>query len=256
MATVYPYSVEVLGDRAVIELRGDGVLAFLHNILTCSLEELNQGQLAYGALLSPQGKILHDVFIHERGGVIWLDCAVAQCEALIVKLKLYRLRAKFEIVSRSDLYVQVGGEGVDDPRHPKLGPRSIAVGAASGDAPDYKNRRFNLGIADSAEIGSGQLFPHEANFDLLGGVDFEKGCYIGQEVVSRMQHRSTTRSRILPVSFENGQPTDEIRVAESLLGEVLGRNGQQGLALIRLDRWAELGAPAGLEISKLDWMKL
>jgi len=250
MAISNPYPEETLGYRAVIELRGDGILSFLHNILTCVVESLNQGELAYGALLSPQGKILHDVFVHPLQGVVLLDCDRAGAADLIAKLKLYRLRAKFEIALRQDLHVVVGGVGALDPRHPGLGVRGIAGGGTSGDAALYQARRFALGIADTAEIGSGKLFPHEANFDQFGGVDFYKGCYIGQEVVSRMQHRGTARSRILPVTVENDQFTDENRVLE-----ILGRSGSQGLALVRLDRWAEHGAPLGVTIAKPDWMK-
>ncbi|HEY5363271.1 MAG TPA: folate-binding protein, partial [Aestuariivirga sp.] len=211
------YAIETLSNRAVIELRGVGVLSFLHNILTCSVENLIQGGLAYGALLSPQGKILHDVFIHQAAESVFLDCAVDQRDALIAKLKLYRLRAKFEIISRDDLHVVVGGEGALDIRHASLGSRMIADAAAMGEATAYNIRRFALGIADSDEIGSGKLFPHEANFDLLHAVDFAKGCYIGQEVVSRMQHRSLARSRVMALTFESDQPTDEIRNGGILL---------------------------------------
>ena len=256
MATLNPHNPETLGDRAVIELRGEGVLSFLHNILTCSVENLNQHELAYGALLSPQGKILHDVFIHHGVESLFLDCDAGQRDALISRLKLYRLRAKFEILPREDLHVVVGGDGTTDPRHADLGARAIAAGSGSGEAAQYQARRFALGIAESKEIGSGKLFPHEANFDLLQAVDFTKGCYIGQEVVSRMQHRGTARSRILPITLPIHQSADEIRCGEVLLGEVLGRRGNQALALIRLDRLAEQGAPEGVAINQPEWMKL
>jgi len=248
MAISNPYPTEKHNNRALIELRGVGILSFLHNILTCSVETLNQGDLAYGALLSPQGKILHDVFIHNAGGAVFLDCDHGGRDDLLTKLKLYRLRAKFEILPRPDLHVHIGGMGAADPRHLALGRRSISAGEATG---SNHALRFALGIADSEEIGSGKLFPHEANFDLLGAVDFRKGCYIGQEVVSRMQHRATARSRILPVTMNNNQFTDEKRVVE-----ILGTNGQEALALVRLDRLAEHGAPEGLTITKPDWMKL
>lgn len=256
MATVNTYAAETLSNRAVIELRGVGVLSFLHNILTCSVEDLNQGGLAYGALLSPQGKILHDVFTHHAAESVFLDCAVDQRDAFITKLKLYRLRAKFEIITRDDLHVVVGGQGAVDPRNVSLDRRMIADGAGMGEATKYRERRFALGIADSDEIGSGKLFPHEANFDLLNAVDFKKGCYIGQEVVSRMQHRGLARSRILPVTFEYDQPGHEIRNGDILLGEILGRNGKEALVLLRLDRVAEHGLPPGITIQKSEWMKL
>jgi folate-binding protein YgfZ len=253
MATASPFTLEALQNRSVIALVGDGILAFLHNILTCDVENLIQDEIAYGALLSPQGKILHDMFAHHAGSAVLVDCASEQHEALIAKLKLYRLRAKFEIVPRDDLGVVVGGEGTPDPRHAGLGARHILPLGKTNPGDSYDTRRYVLGIADSAEIGSGKLFPHEANFDQFGGVDFKKGCYIGQEVVSRMQHRSTARSRILPLMFADDHYTDEIRVNDVALGEVLGRRGKQALALVRLDRMEALLPPLPFIVVKPDW---
>lgn len=255
MATTMTFSPQALPDRAVIALVGDAIFPFLHNILTCNVENLAEAGLAYGALLSPQGKILHDVFVHRVGKDAMIDCALAGRDDLVQKLKLYRLRAKFEIVVRDDLGVGVGGAGAVDPRNAGLGTRGIVVSGALEPGAGYDDARYVLGIADSSEIGSGKLFPHEANFDQFGAVDFNKGCYIGQEVVSRMQHRATARSRIMPVTFTNDQPTDEIRNGDTLLGEVLGRRGRAALALMRLDRLGETGAPEGMTISQPVWMK-
>jgi len=215
---------------------------------------LIQGGVAYGALLSPQGKILHDMFIHQQADETLIDCDAAGRDDLVAKLKLYRLRAKFEITPRGDLAVVSGASVSVDPRHQGLGLRGIfPAGTYPSGAGTYDARRFGLGIADSAEIGSGRLFPHEANLDLLGGVDFKKGCYIGQEVVSRMQHRGTARSRIMPVTFPNHQYTDEIRAGDQLIGEVLGRRGRQALALLRLDR---LEGELPFTLQRPDWMTL
>ena len=256
MATMQSFSPHSLADRALIELRGDGILAFLHNILTCNVENLIQGEIAYGALLSPQGKILHDMFVHHAGQAVLIDCAKEGRDDLIVKLKLYRLRAKFEITTRDELEVVVGAGTAYDPRLKSLGFRGVFAQGRYSMGAAYDDARYHLGIADSSEIGSGKLFPHEANFDQFAGVDFNKGCYIGQEVVSRMQHRGTARSRILPVVFENDQPTDEIRAGNTLVGEVLGRRGKAALALVRLDRLAEVGATPGITITQPDWMKI
>lgn len=252
MATLSPFPPESLPQRALIELKGDGILPFLHNILTCDVENLIQGGLAYGALLSPQGKILHDVFIHNGGGAVMVDCDAGQRDTLVAKLKLYRLRAKFEITPRDDLEVVSGGEGPVDPRHAALGARRVLPKGSAAAGQNYDTARYKLGIADSGEIGSGALFPHEANFDQFGAVDFKKGCYIGQEVVSRMQHRATARSRILPVSLID-QAADELRAGDVLLGEVLGRRGGAGLALMRLDRLAETPKPWPVQVSKPGW---
>ena len=256
MATMQTFNPYSLANRAIIELRGDGIFAFLHNILTCEVENLIQGEIAYGALLSPQGKILHDMFVHHAGQAVLIDCAEEGRDDLVAKFKLYRLRAKFEIVPRDDLEVVMGVSAAYDPRHKSLGLRGVLARGAHDTGDAYNDARYKLGIADSSEIGSGKLFPHEANFDQFSGVDFNKGCYIGQEVVSRMQHRGTARSRILPVVFENDQSSDEIRVGNTLVGEVLGRRGKAALALIRLDRLAEVGATPGLTITQPDWMKI
>ena len=256
MATIQTFSPHSLANRAVIGLRGEGVLAFLHNILTCNVENMNQGGIAYGALLSPQGKILHDVFVHRADHAVMIDCDKDTSDDFIAKLKLYRLRAKFEIVPRDDLEVVAGAGTAHDPRHKSLGLRGFFGCGDHQAGTAFDDARYAIGVADSAEIGSGKLFPHEANFDFLGAVDFKKGCYIGQEVVSRMQHRGTARSRIMPVIFENDQPTDEIRIGVTLLGEVLGRRGRAALALIRTDRLAEVGETRGMVITKPDWMKL
>jgi tRNA-modifying protein YgfZ len=255
MATTMKIAPQTLPHRAVVALVGDGVFPFLHNILTCNVENLAEGGLAYGALLSPQGKILHDMFVHRSGTDALIDCDVVGRDDLIQKLKLYRLRAKFEIVKRDDLCVVLGAGSALDPRNADLGARAVVARSDTPLGSTYDEARYAWGIADSAEIGVGKLFPHEANFDQFGGVDFKKGCYIGQEVVSRMQHRATVRSRILPVTFANDQYADEIRSGDVLLGEVLGRRGKAALALIRLDRLAEHGAPAGVTIVKPDWMK-
>lgn len=252
MATLTNFPPEKLANRAVTALTGDGVLPFLHNILTCDVENLVQGQIAYGALLSPQGKILHDIFIHHAGDAILIDGDRALRDDLIAKLKLYRLRAKFDISPRDDLDVVAGAGEAFDPRHRSLGRRSVMPKMPTSQPHAYDMQRYALGIADSAEIGTNKLFPHEANFDQFGAVNFQKGCYIGQEVVSRMQHRGTARSRILPVTFDAENTADEIRVGDLLLGEVLGRQGKSALALLRLDRLAE-AKELPFKVHKPDW---
>lgn len=244
--TNHSFSPQVRPDRAVISIRGEGALAFLHNLLTCDVAGLAVGQVAYGALLSPQGKILHDLFVFDAGESVLLDCAASQQAALLQKLMLYKLRAKLEIVARDDLEVAVGEEGYADPRNQALGHRFFAAAGSFNAGNGYDAARIALGLADSEQdIGSNILFPHEANFDLIGGVSFSKGCYVGQEVVSRMQHRGTARSRILAIECSSDAPAKgtEIRSGATLIGEVLSSVGQQALALIRTDRLAEATEP-------------
>jgi tRNA-modifying protein YgfZ len=240
------FSPQLRPDRAVISVRGDGALAFLHNLLTCDVAELSVGEAAYGALLSPQGKIQHDVFVFNAGEQVLIDCALGQRAALMQKLKLYRLRAKLEIIERDDLEVAVGDEGFDDPRNAAMGKRFFAAKGSFAVGDGYDAQRIALGLADSLlDIGTNILFPHEANFDLIPGVSFSKGCYVGQEVVSRMQHRGTARSRILtvtcaPVSPVKGTP---ILSGDKNIGEILSSSGVNALALIRTDRLVEATDP-------------
>ena len=131
-----------------------------------------------------------------------------------------------------------------DPRSSKIGWRIIAKAGTLPIGTGYEVARIALGLADSdGDIGSSQLFPHEANFDLVNAVSFTKGCYVGQEVVSRMQHRSTARSRILPVQFEVNTNGKEIRKGYKLIGNVLSSSGHMALALIRIDRLEEVTLP-------------
>lgn len=259
------FTPQILTTRALIRLSGEAPLAFLHNLLTCDLAHLPEGKWAYGALLSPQGKIQHDVFVIHEAGTVWIDCAASQREALLQKLKLYRLRAKIDIEADIERAVAVGtpaGRSAPDPRLAGLGSRALVAADSLPSGTDYDAARIYHGLADSdADIGVNDLFPHEANLDQFGGVSFTKGCYVGQEVVSRMQHRSTARSRILKVNGEVGLPTkgSAIRSGEMPVGEMLSSVGSIGLALFRLDRLTEAASPLLTEgvrvrVHKPSWM--
>jgi tRNA-modifying protein YgfZ len=244
--TKLAFSPQLRTDRAVISIRGEGALAFLHNLLTCDVVHMAVGEAAYGALLSPQGKILYDIFVFNAGEQVLIDCALEQRPALLQKLALYKLRAKLDIIARDDLSVVVGEDGFVDPRNAAIGRRQILAHSQFSAGDGYDALRIALGLADSLQdIGSNLLFPHEANFDLIGAVNFTKGCYVGQEVVSRMQHRGTARSRIMRIKCEPVAPAKgaEIRSGNILVGEVLSSVGQAALALIRTDRLAEVQVP-------------
>ncbi|HEX7108712.1 MAG TPA: folate-binding protein [Aestuariivirga sp.] len=244
--------MQVRRDRAVLSLEGAEAEHFLHNMVTADVLGLAQGQARYAALLSPQGKILFDFFVLKTAEGYFLDCAASQLEELMKRLNFYRLRAKVAIAVRSDLEVGVAPEQPSgltayvDPRTPLMGWRIITEKGKLPEGSGYELARIALGLADSdGDIGSGQLFPHEANFDQIGAVSFSKGCYIGQEVVSRMEHRATARSRILPVTFdEAAAPRDAaIKSSDKIVGSVLSSNGNMALALIRLDRLGEAEQP-------------
>ena len=254
-------------DRAVIRLAGEAVLGFLNNLLTVNVFAATP---VYGALLSPQGKILHDVFVVPDGDVVWIDVAKEQAAALLQRLILYRLRGKFEIAHAPHKEVAVSaaadlmGISYVDPRHAAMGRRAIVdVATLPGGDAAYDKARLALGLADSAEdIGTGQLFVHEANLDQLNGVVFNKGCYVGQEVVARSHHRSSARNRIVPVRFTGPATKGSAIVSgDTRVGDMLSSYNGQGLALLRLDRLAEVKVPllaqaVRLHVQKPAWMNI
>jgi folate-binding protein YgfZ len=241
------------------------VLAFLHNLITTEVEHLMVGQVAYGALLSPQGKIQHELFIHNQGQSVFIDCVRSQREDLIKKLTLYRLRAKITIEADDDHAVIANPEPnaqSADPRMPELGSRGLGEREVPASNDDYRAHCLSLGITDGeADIGQNVHFPHEANLDLLHGVSFTKGCYVGQEVVSRMQHRGTARSRMLPVACDAPAPPKgtAIKAGDDVVGSLLSAQGRRAMALVRLDRLAEAKAPllsagVSIHVHKPAWM--
>jgi folate-binding protein YgfZ len=246
------FLMQVRRDRAVLSLEGAETENFLHNLVTADILGLTAGQAQYAALLTPQGKILFDFFVLRTAEGYLLDSAASQLEELMKRLMFYRLRAKITIRARPDLEVGVspsqpsGLSTYVDPRTPLMGWRIITEKGKLPEGSNYETQRITLGLADSdSDIGSGQLFPHEANLDQLGAVSFSKGCYIGQEVVSRMEHRATARSRILPVTFDGAAPPRDavIKSADKIIGSVLSSVGNAALALIRLDRLGEAEQP-------------
>jgi tRNA-modifying protein YgfZ len=244
------FLMQVRRDRAVLALTGAETEHFLQNLVTADVLGLAVGEARYSALLTPQGKILFDFFVVRQADGYLLDCAFSQLEELEKRLKFYRLRAKIMIAARPDLEVGVAPDKPEgmlayvDPRSTQIGWRVIATAGTLPVGTGYDALRISLGLADSdGDIGSSQLFPHEANFDLLGAVSFTKGCYVGQEVVSRMQHRATARSRILPVAFEAAVQAKEIRSGDKVVGTVLSSSGEIALALIRTDRLDEARLP-------------
>jgi hypothetical protein len=263
------FLMQIRRDRAVLGLEGTESENFLHNLVTADVLRLADGEARYGALLTPQGKVLFDFFVVKAAEGYLLDCAASQLEELTKRLMFYRLRAKVAITDRKDLEVGVspaepsGMISYADPRTSLIGWRVIAEKGTLPTGTGYDAARIALGLADSdGDIGSGELFPHEANFDQLGAVSFTKGCYIGQEVVSRMEHRATGRSRILPVTFDGAAPPRgaSIKSADKVIGSVLSSAGHAALALLRLDRMAEATQPlltdaVRVRVHKPAWIK-
>ncbi|CAN7495102.1 folate-binding protein [Bosea sp. LjRoot90] len=252
-----------LVDRGVIRVSGDDARDFLENIVTNAMETVTVEHAGYGGLLTPQGKIIGDFFVvavpDAEGGGFLLDTPLLQTADLMKKLKLYKLRAKVTLDDLSETATVIAatdggtlpadaGLVYADPRLAELGERAIvdldgADELADASLDDYHAHRIGLGIPDGGrDFIYGDAFPHEALFDQLGGVSFKKGCYIGQEVVSRMQHRGTARSRVVPIVFSEGlNPEDgvEASAGSKLIGRVGSCAGGRGLALLRLDRVAD-----------------
>lgn len=233
-----------LTDRAVVRVTGPDARPFLHNLLTQDVETLAPGVLRYGALLSPPGRMLMDLFLLGLDDGVLLDVPADRREALMQRLSLYKLRAKVEIeASDEPVFAAWGGEAegfTPDPRLPGLGGRTYGGRSAlTASEDDHAAHRLALGVPDPPrDAPDDKTYPIEANLDLLNGIDFRKGCFVGQETTSRMKRRGTVKSRMLPIVFEGPRPPfgAEVLNGELRAGEVLSGREGMAMALMRLDR--------------------
>ncbi len=267
----------LLADRAVLSVSGAEARNFLQGLVTCDMDKVAPDAPGFGALLTPQGKILFDFLIAQDGERFLLDTARERAVELLKRLAFYRLRAKVDL---ADLSAEAKGDEAlavvalfgdapappagailfDDPRAPALGRRALlpvaaALPFAADDREKYEAHRIACGVpAGGLDFSYGDAFPHEANMDLLHGVAFDKGCYVGQEVVSRMQHRGLVRKRVVRVALEGAaSPGAEIRAGEIAIGVLGGASGGQGLATVRLDRLDDAkGAPLAAGAARID----
>jgi folate-binding protein YgfZ len=254
-----------LPDRGVVKVAGEDARNFLNGLVTTDVDRLKPGLGRFGALLTPQGKIIVDFLITEvpagHGGGFLIDCPKALAEALATKLKFYKLRAKVT-VETLDLGVLAAWDGQPaaqpdlafvDPRNGELGYRilipedlkeklSDLIGAELVDATEYEAHRIALGVPRGGlDFTYNDAFPHETNMDRLAGVDFDKGCYVGQEVVSRMQHRGTARTRSVKVLLDDFSPEAGVSVmaGDKSVGTMGSSAKGMGIALVRIDRVAD-----------------
>lgn len=253
-------------SRAFVKISGADAADFLQRLVTQDVFGMKAGEARYAALLTPQGKVLFDFFILKRAEDFILDTEATQARALAKRLSIYKLRADVAIEDVSDhlAAAQFLGEGVEapgravegfafvDPRLAALGIRMIAppgaiadaaaaCGADEADEADYLQRRIALGVPEGpGDIRPEQTFPLDANMDALRGVDFQKGCFVGQEVTSRAKRRGEIRKRTLIARYHGAAPAygTPVTAGDSTLGETLSGAGAQGLAVIRLDRLA------------------
>ena len=257
----------LLPDRGVVKVAGDDARNFLHGLFSADILKLTPGEARFGALLSPQGKILADFIVVEApaqdGGGFFLDAPRALANPLVAKLKVYKLRSRVIVEDLSDVLGVLAawdgngkstfGLAYADPRLPALGlrvmlPAHRAADAAAGlgatlvDASTYDAYRIALGIPrGGVDFSYGDAFPHETDMDQLGGGDFAKGCYVGQEVVARMEHRGIARTRAMTVRYDGAAPQAGVAVmaGERQVGTMGSAAAGRGLALLRLDRVAD-----------------
>jgi len=258
-------NMAILPDRGVISVSGEDATPFLHGIVTQNIETLKPGETTYSALLTPQGKVLFDFLILRRESGYLLDCARAQLGDLTRRLGFYKLRAKVEIADQSDqravaalwnaperVTAPKDGVAFADPRTGALGWRLIAPEAALretarargwslAEPADYDSHRVGLGVPEGGkDYDTSDVFAHDACIDQLNGLDFYKGCYVGQEVVSRMHHRGTARKRFVAVRGSNlPEPGATVTAGSTSLGKLTSVAENSGLALIRIDRAGE-----------------
>jgi folate-binding protein YgfZ len=244
-----------LEDRAVIAIAGAEARPFLQGLITNDVEQLDSGKGLYAALLTPQGKILFDFFLVEGDGAILIDCSASSRDALVKRLSLYKLRSKVLIEIRNQLAVLALWQEAaarqaicyPDPRLSDLGQRAIiAKGEMVHDllsSKEYHQHRLALGVPESEDFGSDRMFALDADLDELHAIDFNKGCYVGQELTARMKHRGTARKRLLPVEFAPSETREpSITMGGKEIGEITSDYGRRGFAQVRLDRLSEAGS--------------
>jgi len=254
----------LLPERGVVKVAGEDARKFLNGLLTNDVAKVTPERAAFAALLTPQGKIMVDMIVAENppadGGGFFFDIPRALAVTLVDRLNFYKLRAK---VLAEDLSAVLGvmalwdggasteyGLCYADPRLPELGMRCMLpphlaaeaganLGATLVEDKEYEAHRIALGAPRGGlDFNYNDAFPHEADMDQLNGIDFEKGCYVGQEVVSRVEHRGTARKRVVPVTFEDfaAEAGVPVRVGEIEVGTMGSSAHGRGLAMLHLGR--------------------
>ena len=275
-------------DRAVISVSGDDRVGFLQGLVSNDVAKADAGHALWAAFLTPQGKFLYDLFIVGHGDALLIDVEAGRAEEFRKKLSLYKLRAKVAIAATQlsvfavtnaaalGLAAQPGaarafGDGVayTDPRPVALGARVVlaspeplvAAGLAEGDLAAWDDARIRAGVPDgSRDMLVDKALLLENGFEELGGVDFQKGCYMGQELTARTKYRGLVKKRLLPVTIDGPVPAPgtPLLVDGAEAGEMRSACGQMGLALVRLDHLrATLAAgEARLSVQVPDWVRL
>lgn len=239
-----------LTDRGTVSIAGADAASLLQGLITCDIPAVERDGLATGALLSPQGKLLFDFILHADGDGFVADLPLAAVPDFIKRMKLYRLRAKVDLDDTTEtrcVYQSLSGDpaGKPDPRTPELGtrflaaPESQAVAGDSQSLETYHTRRIALAVPEAPyDFQYGEVFAHDVGLDSLHGIAFEKGCYVGQEVVSRMVHRGSARKRIVAVRAADALPetATPLLIGDRSVGTLGSSRDGNGIAIVRLDK--------------------
>jgi len=227
--------------RRLIAVTGEDRADFLQGLVTNDVHRAKTG-LVYAALLSPQGKYLADFLLHERDGAILIDVAEGLAESLLRRLNLYRLRARVAF-AESPLHVARGTGpapvgALADPRHPSLGWRLYAAEPGGPPAIDWDAIRVAACVPESGiELVPEESYILECGFERLNGVDFRKGCYVGQEVTARMKHKTELRKGLATVEVEGAAPVGTPILSDGKpAGTLYTQSGGRGIAHLRFDR--------------------
>ncbi|MFD0915738.1 YgfZ/GcvT domain-containing protein [Pseudahrensia aquimaris] len=234
-----------LFDRSLFRLSGADSVDFLHNLVTCDVVKLREGDVTFGGLLTPQGKVLFDFHIMREADGFLFDVASGARDDVMKRLKFYKLRAAVDIEPDDDrqVYALWGDDvGGTDGRRPEMGTRAYSASHETNSTiEDWNRHRLHVGIPLSGvDFDLGDVFAHDTLMDQFvgGGVDFSKGCYVGQEVVSRMKHRDSARNRFVKVKSGTDLPQKGVALiaAEKRIGTMGSAVGKDGLALVRVDK--------------------
>ena len=267
----------MLETRGVLAISGEEAREFLQGLISNDINKVSEARAIYAALLTPQGKYLFDFLIVQRGEQLLLDAEASRLQALSQRLTMYKLRTKVDITDVSGevaVFALPGLEGIAasklpnqrgaaaslddgiifiDPRLSALGARALlpfnsarawleAKGLAAGDVAEFHALRRQLGVPEgSQDLAVDKATLLESGFEELNGVDFDKGCFVGQELTARMKYRALVKKRLLPVAFEGAPPPSgaAIKAGDRDIGEIRSANNGWGLALVRLDRLAD-----------------
>ncbi len=255
--------IALLPDRGVVSVKGPDARDFLDSLVTNEMNLLDGQEAIHAGLLSPQGKILFAFFVVRTPAGYLLETGLDQTATLAKRLALYKLRAKVEIADAVGEVVVLVSQGsvrarppgaiaFADPRSEQLGDRVLIPAPRVGDIVElmgaprmlpevYAASRIRAGVPEAGlDYPLGDTFPHEAGFDLFHGASFTKGCYVGQEVVARMQNKTVVRKRIVRITAPGPLMTGaEVMIGDATIGTVGTAVGREALAMLRLDRIAE-----------------